>query len=94
MISKDNAEHYIWGDLCEGWRLIDEADRNIIHERMPPHTSEARHFHHHAKQFFFVLSGTMTIEIAGVEHRVMRHEGVEVPPKLPHQVFATEYERR
>ena len=26
MISKDNAEHYIWGDNCDGWYLVNRQD--------------------------------------------------------------------
>lgn len=87
MISKQNAEHYIWGQQCDGWRLADEAGQSIIHERMPAGTSEARHYHNFAKQFFFVLSGVMTIEVDGELHTLKSHEGIEVKPKQPHQVF-------
>jgi hypothetical protein len=38
-ISKHNAEHYIWGDNCDGWRLVKIPDLSVIHERMPPHRS-------------------------------------------------------
>ena len=52
MISKDNAEHYIWGDNCDGWYLVNRQDMLIIHEQMPPGTHEKRHFHSIARQFF------------------------------------------
>jgi mannose-6-phosphate isomerase-like protein (cupin superfamily) len=87
MISKQNAEHYIWGQQCDGWRLVDETGQSIIHERMPADTSETRHYHDCAKQFFFVLSGVMTIEVDGEHHTLGPHEGIEVMPKHPHQVF-------
>ncbi|CAH8770449.1 cupin domain-containing protein [Paenibacillus dendritiformis] len=89
-ISKHNhSEHYIWGNNCDGWRLVDEEARSIIHERMPPGTSEVRHLHTRAAQFFFVLSGMMTIEVNGTEHQLNPHEGIEVPPEVPHQVWNT-----
>lgn len=87
MISKQNAEHYIWGQQCDGWRLVDEAGQSIIHERMPAGTSETRHYHNFAKQFFFVLSGVLTIEIDGELYTLSPHEGIEVKPKQSHQVF-------
>ncbi|WP_106766279.1 cupin domain-containing protein [Paenibacillus faecalis] len=87
MISRNNAEHYIWGDKCDGWRLIDEEERSIIHERMPIGTSEVRHFHKRSTQFFFMLSGTMTIEVEGMEYILKEHEGIEVKPYRAHQVF-------
>lgn len=87
MISKNNAEHYIWGNNCDGWRLVDAEDRSIIHERMSPNTCEVRHMHRKSKQFFFNLSGTMTIEVDGIEHILRENEGIEVLPSVPHQVF-------
>lgn len=64
-ISKSNAEHYIWGDNCDGWYLVNNNDLSIIHERMPQNTLEVRHYHNHSQQFFFVLSGTATLEVDG-----------------------------
>ncbi|MDY1001048.1 cupin domain-containing protein, partial [Pantoea agglomerans] len=26
MISKENAEHYFWGDNCDGWYLVNRQD--------------------------------------------------------------------
>jgi mannose-6-phosphate isomerase-like protein (cupin superfamily) len=86
-ISKQNAEHYLWGSNCDGWHLVRSQDLSIIHERMPANTSERRHYHEKSRQFFFVLSGTVTIEVDGKEIILHQHEGVEVPPLVPHQVF-------
>jgi len=87
MISKDNAEHYAWGQDCDGWHLVKGAELSVIHERMPSGTSEVRHFHTRARQFFFVLSGTATLEFAGRREVLEAHEGIEVLPGVPHQMF-------
>lgn len=60
---------------------------SVIHERMPPGTAEVRHYHVKARQFFFVLSGTATLEFVGRREVLREHEGVEVPPGLPHQML-------
>ncbi len=86
-ISKNNSEHYTWGDNCDGWRLMNKPDKSIIQEMMPPGTSEIRHYHEHASQFFFVLSGVLTIELNGEKFELAKHEGLEIPAKTPHQVF-------
>ena len=86
-MSKETAEHYIWGKGCDGWHLVKTAELSVIHERMPAGTSEARHLHKRARQFFFVLSGTATLEIAGVRAVLQTHEGLEVPAEVPHQMF-------
>jgi mannose-6-phosphate isomerase-like protein (cupin superfamily) len=85
--SKQNAEHYVWGDNCDGWHLVKNQDLSVIHERMPANTLEKRHYHKQVRQFFFVLSGTATIEIEGKEIILNPQEGVEVPPLVPHQMF-------
>lgn len=86
-INKQNAEHYIWGDNCDGWHLVKNSELSVIHERMPENTSEVRHYHSQARQFFFVLSGTATLEIDGEQVVLRPLEGVEVPPFLPHQML-------
>ncbi|MDO7905527.1 cupin domain-containing protein [Paenibacillus sp. JX-17] len=85
--SKENAERYNWGENCDGWRLVDETERSIIHERMPQHTSETRHYHLQAKQFFFVLSGCLQIEIEGSINELREGEGIEVIAGQRHRAF-------
>lgn len=86
-MSKINAEHYLWGDNCDGWHLVRNNDLSIIHERMLPNTYEIRHYHNLARQFFFVLSGTATLEVDGELIELKPQEGYEVPPHVPHQMF-------
>jgi mannose-6-phosphate isomerase-like protein (cupin superfamily) len=85
-ISTRHARHYTWGEGCDGWHLVDTQALSIIQERMPAGTSEMRHYHERAHQFFFVLSGEATMEINGLTHRLQAHEGIEVPPLVPHQL--------
>ena len=87
MISKETAEHYVWGENCDGWHLVKSADLSVIHERMPPGTFEVRHYHTKARQFFFILSGVATLEISGKREVLQKLEGAEVAPNLPHQMF-------
>jgi len=87
MVSIENAEHYTWGDGCDGWHLMRTADVSVIHERMPAGASEARHFHAKARQFFYVLDGELTLEIAGGVQVLGREQGVEVAPGVAHQAF-------
>lgn len=86
-ISHATAPHYAWGEACDGWHLLKSPDLSVIQERMPPGTSEVRHQHRRARQFFFVLKGQLTIECAGVAHRLSALMGLEVPPLVPHRVF-------
>lgn len=86
-ISKENAEHYIWGDQCDGWHLVKNKDLSVIHERMPKNSSEVKHYHQQARQFFFVLSGTATIEVNGEQILLNQQEGLEIPPLTSHQMM-------
>ncbi|MDQ1912268.1 cupin domain-containing protein [Paenibacillus sp. GD4] len=85
-ISKQNAEHYIWGAACDGWHLVKQPELSVIHERMPAGTAEVRHYHKQSRQFFFVLSGTAELELNGEAIILGPQEGVEVPPGVPHQM--------
>jgi len=86
-ISKKNAEHYLWGDQCDGWHLVNQEDLSIKHERMPSQTVEVRHYHNKSRQFFFVLIGTATLEVNGELKQIEKYEGIEVPPDVPHQMM-------
>jgi uncharacterized cupin superfamily protein len=85
-VSTGNAEHYTWGQGCDGWHLLAGADLSVIEERMPGGTAEVRHRHACARQFFYVLAGELTIELEGVTHRLQTGMGLHVPPGLAHQV--------
>lgn len=84
-ISRDDAAHYTWGDGCDGWHLVRRDELSVITERMPPHTEEVRHRHVRARQFFFVLAGTLTLELEGVVHELRAGQGLEVAPGEAHQ---------
>jgi mannose-6-phosphate isomerase-like protein (cupin superfamily) len=88
-ISKDNAEHYMWGGVCDGWHLVKGETLSVIHERMPPGASEVRHYHNTSHQFFFVLIGKVTLEVAGERHNLSAYQGIEVSPETPHQMLNT-----
>ncbi|MEZ5856231.1 MAG: cupin domain-containing protein [Hyphomicrobiaceae bacterium] len=86
-ISKGNAPHYVWGADCDGWRLVDRGELSVIHERMPAGRREVRHWHGRSRQFFFVLAGTLTLEVAGVGHKLQVGEGLEIDPETAHQAI-------
>jgi mannose-6-phosphate isomerase-like protein (cupin superfamily) len=85
IVSTANTEHYTWGAGCDGWYLVRTPDLHVIEERMPSGTSERRHFHQRARQFFYVLEGTLTMEIEGVELVLQTGEGVEIESGQRHQ---------
>lgn len=86
IISNENAPHYIWGNQCDGWWLHQTDKFTVISERMPPNTSEQKHYHHFTEQFFYCLEGTLCIEMSGNSYMLKPHEGLTIPANIGHQV--------
>jgi mannose-6-phosphate isomerase-like protein (cupin superfamily) len=80
------SEHYRWGGVCDGYRLLDHPDLSVIAERIPPGAGELRHVHARARQFFFVLRGRLEIEIGECRFDLRAEDSLEVPPEQPHRV--------
>ncbi|MEZ5427959.1 MAG: cupin domain-containing protein [Pyrinomonadaceae bacterium] len=82
---RSNAEHYFWGEDCEGWHLLKSEALSVIEEKVPPGRSEKRHFHARARQFFYILSGNAVLEIDGKKFEMTAGQSIEVPPGARHQ---------
>jgi len=87
VVSRATAEHYNWGENCDGWILAPREDLTVIQERMPPGTSEVRHFHSRARQFFYVLAGELTMELESACHSIPAWHGIEIEPLARHQAM-------
>ncbi|MFC4670219.1 cupin domain-containing protein [Seohaeicola nanhaiensis] len=82
----NDANHYLWGEACDGWRLTDHPDLALREERLPPGTAEAPHFHIRSRQIFYVLAGVLSIDLPGRTLIATPGEAVEISPGLPHLV--------
>ncbi|HSC79147.1 MAG TPA: cupin domain-containing protein [Chitinolyticbacter sp.] len=87
IVDLEHAQHYRWGDGCDGWHLLASPTLSVIRERMPPGTAEIRHRHERAQQFFQVLAGTLTIALDGAMHTLAPEQGLHVPAGIAHQVL-------
>jgi len=85
-VGRANAEHYRWGNDCDGWHLVKDDALSVIEEFMPPGAAEIRHHHQHAQQFFYVLSGEVLMEIEGDKTLVPAGSGISVLPGKRHQI--------
>ena len=65
VISREKAEHYVWGDSCDGWRLVRDSDLGVIGNACPLGRPKCRTAHRRARQFSFVLSGRVLMETDG-----------------------------
>ncbi len=85
MISTENAEHYIWGEICDGWHLLKRDDMSVIQERVPAGGAEGRHYHERARQFFYILEGEGTMIFEDRTIILQRGKGIEIEPMVKHQ---------
>ncbi len=84
--TKQNSEHYKWGDNCDGWHLVKSENLSVIEELMPPNTQEQRHYHVKSEQFFRVLKGIASFEIEDNVIELRVGEGMHVLPKQKHSI--------
>lgn len=84
-VSTENAEHYLWGENCDGWRLLQRDDLRIIQERVPAGAAEVWHYHERARQFFYVLDGEGVMAFDDHEIALHKGQGVEIEPMTRHQ---------
>lgn len=82
-----NAEHYPWGEGCDGWRLIAGGDLAVTQGRIPPGLGEVQHYHHKARQLFYVIEGSLGIEIESEAYHLRKGDSLEVPPTKRHRVW-------
>ena len=80
------AEHYTWGNQCDGWHLVKDQALSVIEEQMPAGTSEVLHYHERAQQFFFVLSGEAVMEVDGCNVKLALREGLRILPGVHHRI--------
>ena len=85
-VHADSANHYVWGEGCDGWRLVDRERLSLREERIPPGRAEVAHVHRVAHQVFYVLSGELTIRTPDGTIPARAGEAVEIPPGVAHLV--------
>lgn len=87
IFSIENAEHYVWGNGCDGWHLVKTKTLSVIQERVPPGCSEVCHLHQYSEQFFYVISGVATIEADNKVFNVLQNQGLHIPPNTMHKLY-------
>lgn len=80
-------KHYKWGNDCDGWNLVDNNSLSVKQERMPAGTTEQKHYHQHAQQFFFILKGKALFEIEGISIEINTGEGLHIEAGKKHRII-------
>jgi mannose-6-phosphate isomerase-like protein (cupin superfamily) len=83
--SIESAEHYIWGEACDGWHLLKRDDMSVIQERVPAGGTEVMHYHDHARQFFYILEGQGEMVFEDQTIGLKKGQGIEIAPLIKHQ---------
>src|ERR1051325_760742 len=84
-VSVENAEHYVWGEICDGWHLLNREDISVIQERVPAGGGEVMHYHNIARQFFYIFEGEGTMVFEDHEVILKKGQGLEILPQVKHQ---------
>ena len=81
------ADHYVWGQVSDGWRLLDSPGLSVIEERVPAGAGEEWPVHDTATQFFYVLEGLAQMRTVEGVVELGSREGIEIPTGLAHRFF-------
>lgn len=85
-ISRETARRSTWDASCTAWHLLERSDLAVDQELLPPGGSTRTHSHERSRQFFYVLRGTATVLLGPRTTVVAAGSGVEVPPRVRHEV--------
>ncbi len=86
-VSIADAEHYVWGDGCDGWHLLQSGDLSVIQERVPAGAAEVTHVHRRAHQFFLVLKGEGSMLLDEQEITLPEGCGIDIQPGIRHRFW-------
>lgn len=84
--SIQNTEHYIWGENCDSWILLNLENLSVKQETMPPNSKEKLHFHKNAQQFFFILKGKAIFVVDEEVFEVAENAGFHITPNKNHLI--------
>lgn len=79
------AEHYSWGDGCDGWFLLRSDNLHVIQEKMPAQAAEVMHYHARSLQLFYVLRGELTMRTEAESFAVPAGHAISIEPQTAHQ---------
>ena len=85
VVSIESAEHYVWGDVCDGWHLLKRDDMSVIQEHIPVGGAEVMHYHNLTRQFFYILEGEATMVFGDREVVLKKGQGLEIKPQVKHK---------
>lgn len=84
-ISRENAPHYVWGDNCDGWHLLQESNLSVIEERMPRRHLRGASLPHERSAVFLHFIRQAVMETNNEQILLLAGEGVAIPLRTRQQ---------
>jgi mannose-6-phosphate isomerase-like protein (cupin superfamily) len=86
-VSKSTKKAYQWGDGGVGWRLVETEGLLVIEETLAPGCGEKHHYHMHAAQCFYMLSGRAMMQFTdGQNVEIDTGMALHIPPETHHAI--------
>lgn len=85
-IGPETARSAVWDEECTAYYLLDRSDLSVVQELLPPRARSRAHAHDRSRQFFYVLRGEATMLLGPRTVTVPAGSGLEVPPRVRHQL--------
>ena len=86
-VSKSTKKAYQRGDGGVGWRLVETEGLLVIEETLAPGCGEKHHYHMHAAQCFYMLSGRAMMQFAdGQNVEIDTGMALHIPPETHHAI--------
>ncbi|MDB5251651.1 MAG: cupin [Flaviaesturariibacter sp.] len=85
-LTRETAPRNVWAEGCEAWTFVDTDTLSVKLERMQPGTTEMRHRHSRAQQFFYILAGEARFEVGHETIFVSAGQGLHIKAGEPHLV--------
>lgn len=81
-----NALSYSWGKNCKSFLLNESDGLSVKLETMPPDTTEQLHYHNHATQVFFILTGNAAFIVDGNSFELQANDSLTILPGQKHLI--------
>lgn len=85
-VSPQTVRSAVWDEDCTAHYLLDRPDLSVVQMLLGPGSAMRTHAHDRSRQFFDVLRGEATMIVGPRTHTVPAGSGIEVPPRVRHQL--------
>ena len=82
VVSRNAIRRFSWAKGWDGYRLLDRHRLSVTEACMPAGARAPEHRHARAQKFYYVLEGSMEVEVEGRVHALSAREGIEVSTGL------------